>query len=150
MTGESSLQIRSSGLRYGAIMSETLHRCMTKATTAEGDDVRRGLSWVLSRRGTLKVTTDALICGDWNIPYAEISDAVLFSLRGAVFPGYVLRVKSGSQIYQFGLNPGKYWKGELPFECERDSARIGRSWFSTTVRVLLIGYIVYRLWRWLT
>jgi hypothetical protein len=89
---------------------------MTKATTAEGDDIRRSLSWVLSRRGILQVKTDSLVCGSWTIPYSEISEAVLFSLRGVVFPGYVLRVKSGNQIYQFGLNPGRFWRGDLPFE----------------------------------
>jgi hypothetical protein len=134
-------------------MSEILHRCMTKATTAEGDDIRRGFNWMLSRRGMLKVTTASLVCGDWTIPYDDISQAVLFSIRGAIFPCYVLRVKSGNRIYQFGLNGGKwgkFWKGELPFECERDSARIGYSWFSATVRILLVGYAAYLLWQWLT
>jgi hypothetical protein len=122
---------------------------MTKATTAEGDDIRRSLSWVLSRRGILQVKTDSLVCGSWTIPYSEISEAVLFSLRGVVFPGYVLRVKSGNQIYQFGLNPGRFWRGDLPFECQRDSTRIRYSMFSTAVRIFLVGYIVYILWQWL-
>ena len=131
-------------------MSEVLHRCMTKATTAEGDDVRRSLSWVVSRRGFLEIRDDSLVCGDWTIPYADISEAVLFSLRGAIFPGYVLRIKSGNQLYQFGLNSGKFWRGELPFACERESARIGYSWFSTAVRIFLLGYVVYTLWQWIT
>ena len=131
-------------------MTDVLHSCMTKATTAEGDDVRRGISWIFSRRGRLKVTTDALVCGDWTIPYSDISEAVLFSLPGAIFPGYVLRVKSNSQIYQFGLNGGNFWQGELPFKCKRESTSLGYSWFSATVRILFVSYVVYRLWQWLT
>ena len=34
-------------------MSEPIHRCLTKATTAEGRDVRRSLSWIVSRRAFL-------------------------------------------------------------------------------------------------
>jgi hypothetical protein len=35
---------------------------MTKATTAEGEDVRRSLNWAVSRRGILEVREDALLC----------------------------------------------------------------------------------------
>ena len=60
-----------------AFMSDILHRCMTKATTAEGDDVCRGLGWVLSRRGKLKVATDSLVCGIW---YFAITVLLLVAL----------------------------------------------------------------------
>ena len=55
-----------------AFMSDILHRCMTKATTAEGDDVCRGLGWVLSRRGKLKVAKDSLVCGIWHFPISVL------------------------------------------------------------------------------
>jgi hypothetical protein len=58
-------------------MSKPLHRCMTKATLAEGDEIRRSMSWAFARRGFLEIWPDALACGDWVIPYSEIDEAVL-------------------------------------------------------------------------
>lgn len=129
-------------------MSELLHRCITKATTAEGDDIRYSLNWVLARRGTLKVWTDALVCGDWRIPYSEIEEAVLIRTSQMFIPGYVLRVKSHGAIYQFGLNLGRYWTRELPFPVRREKARLGYSRFSIILRVvIIIAIVAYVLWR---
>jgi hypothetical protein len=124
-------------------MAQVLHTCMTKATTAEGEDIRHSLNWVVSRRGTLRVTSDALECGNWRIAYDDIDEAVLFRTRQAFIPCYVLRVRSHGRIYQFGLNPGSYWKGDLPFPVQRENARLGFSWFSVVVRVFLIGVLLY-------
>lgn len=127
-------------------MAELLRRCMTKATTAEGDDVRHSLNWVLSRRGTLKIYTDRMECGDWVIPYSDIDEAVLFRTRQLLIPGYVLRVKSRGVIYQFGLNPSRFWAGELPFPARREQVRLGYSWYSITIRIILVGSVVYWVW----
>ncbi len=124
-----------------------LHKCRTKATTAEGDNVRHSLSWVFSRRAILQVWPDRLVCGDWAIPYSEIEEAVLFETRANfIIPCYVLRVKVGFSIYQFGLNPSSFWKGELPFAVTRESMRAQFSPFSVGVRVALIGYVIYLIW----
>ena len=128
-------------------MAKPLHRCMTKTTTAEGDCVRHSLNWVLSRRGILEIGTDALACGDWRIPYSEIDDAVLYSVRQMLIPGYVLLIRSQGVVYQFGLNWGRFWSGEMPFPVRRESARLGYSWYSIAVRVALLGLVVYWLWR---
>lgn len=128
-------------------MSHLLHRCMTKATTAEGDDIRRSLNWVLSRRGLLKVFDDNLECGDWSIAYTEIDDAVLFRTRQMLIRCYVLRIKTRGTVYQFGLNPGRYWSGELPFPVSRESAVLGYSWYSIIIRVVAIAALIYLLRR---
>jgi len=67
---------------------------MVKATTAEGDDIRRSFNWATARRGILKVMSDSLVCGDWIIPYDQIEDATLFSFWSLYLPGYILRVKT--------------------------------------------------------
>ncbi|MFO0898059.1 MAG: hypothetical protein U0836_11605 [Pirellulales bacterium] len=118
---------------------------MTKATTAEGDTVRRSLNWALARRGTLEVWTDALRFKDWQIPYAQIDEAVLHSIWQGLLPGFVLVVKSKGTIYQFGLNYGKFWKGELPFAVDRASGQMGCSWGSILLRVLLVAAALYYL-----
>jgi hypothetical protein len=131
-------------------MGELLHRCMTKATTAEGNDIRHSLNWVLARRAFLKVFLDRLECGDWIIRYNEIDEAMLFRTRQMLIACYVLRIRSKHRIYQFGLNPGRFWAGELPFPLKRETGSLGYSWFSTVLRVLLFLMILYYVWRWLS
>jgi hypothetical protein len=120
---------------------------MTKATTAEGDDIRRSINWVVSRRGRLNVFDDALECGDWRISYDAIDEAVLFSTRQMMIPCYVLKVVSAGKIYQFGLNPNSYWKGEMPFPVVREKMRLKYSWFSFSVRAALIACVAYFVWK---
>lgn len=124
---------------------------MTKATTAVGDQRMYGPRWVAARRGRLKVYDDRLECGDWRIDFDEIEDAVLFSFRSFFFriPGYVLTVETPERTYHFGLGGwGRFWKGELPFGLRRETGRLGFSWFSIAVRVVLFGYVAYLLWQW--
>jgi hypothetical protein len=127
-------------------MSKLLYKCMTKATTTEGDNIRYSLNWVFSRRGFLQVFADHLECGNWVIPYSEIQEAVLVRTRQMLIPGYVLRVKARGQIYQFGLNPSKFWTGELPFRVTREESPLSYSWFSIVIRVAAIAMAVYLLW----
>ena len=119
---------------------------MTKATAAEGDDVRRLQNWLLSRGGILVVGTDSLACGNWRVPYDVIDEAVLFRVRHMFIPGYVLRIKTRDTTYQFGLNWGRFWSRELPFPVRRERARLGFSWYSLAVRVALLGVFASMLW----
>ena len=152
-----SITSRSSGRGFdvrrlkGCPMSELLHKCMTKATTAGGDQRKYGPSWVISRRGSLEVFDDHLECGDWHIAYSEINNAVLCSFRSFFLriPGYILTVETENGTYHFGLNGrGRFWKGELPFAARRERGRLGFSWFSIVIRLILVGYIAYLVYRW--
>jgi hypothetical protein len=119
---------------------------MTKATTAEGEELRHSLSWVMARRAILKVTPSALICGDWEIPYDQIDEAVLFSIWDT-FPGFVLRVRANGMIYQFGVNWNPFWKKELPFPVSREKGELGYSAFSISIRLAVFGYAIYWIWK---
>jgi hypothetical protein len=119
---------------------------MTKATTAEGDGIRHSVNWVVSRRGILEVRPDALASGDWVIPYSEIDEAILYSVKQMFIPGYVLLVRSRGVTYHFGLNWGRFWTRDLPFPVRRERARLGYSWYSIAVRVALLGALAYWLW----
>ena len=121
---------------------------MTKGTTAEGENLGRSLNWVVARRGILKVMPDALVCGDWRIPYEQIDEAELFTIR-SIFPGFLLRVRTGDTIYQFGLNWNPFWKKELPFPVTREKVNLKYSIFSIVVRVALLGYAVYAISKYL-
>jgi hypothetical protein len=133
-------------------MSKLLHKCMAKATTAEGDQRKYRPNWITSRRGSLKVFDDHLECGDWRIGYSEIKNAVLYSFRSFFLriPGYILTVDTEDRTYHFGLNGwGRFWKSELPFAAKREKGELGFTWFSIVVRLILVGYIGYIAWRWI-
>ena len=128
-------------------MSELLHKCITKATIAEGDQLKFGPNWIAARRAMLKVFDDHLECGDWRIDYEDIITATLYSVRAQFFlPAFVLRVETGSTTYHFGLNAGSFWKGDLPFPVQREKARMRYSPFSIAVRVIFLSGIVYFVW----
>lgn len=124
-----------------------LFRCMTKATTAEGDDIRRSFNWVTARRGILKVYDDHLELGSWHLPYSDFDEAILFSVRQTFIPGYVLRIKSQGTIYQFGLNYNRFWKQNLPFSVERRAMKLKLSWFSLGMRAVSLIFLGYLLWQ---
>ena len=127
-----------------------LHRCMTKATTAEGDDIRRSLNWVMARRGILKVYDNHLELGSWHLSYSDFDEAILFSIRQTLIPGYVLKIKTQGTIYQFGLNYNRFWKKELPFAVERRAMKLKLSWFSMTIRVVSLAGLGYLIWQFFT
>lgn len=128
-------------------MSAPIYKCMTKATTAEGDQMEHGPNWLRSRRARLKVFDDRLECGDWILPFSDIREAVLFRICSTLFiPGYVLRVQTEQRTYHFGLNAGSFWKGELPFAVKRETGKVGHSAFSIVLRVMLLGYLIYLIW----
>lgn len=130
-------------------MSVPIHKCMTKAVVAQGDQMECGPSWVMSRRVSLRLFDDRLECGDWIIPYAEIRDATLSSFRTPILriPGFVLAVRTDTKTYHFGLSNGDFWNGELPFDVERRKASLRLSLFSLLARVAVISGTLYLLWR---
>ena len=128
------------------MMSERpIFRAFSKGTTAEGDDVRRSVNWAVARRGWLHVFPDRLQMGDWVIPYSTIQAATLFRLK-TLLGGYVLRVKTASQTYQFGLNPWALWGKQLPFPHSVESAPVRHSALSIALRIFLLLYLL----AWLT
>jgi len=126
-----------------SIQTEPIHRCMTKGVHGAADQFEYGLGWVTSRRATLKVFRDRLECGNWTIPFSSIEQAVLFETKQWFIPCYVLKVRTNDSTYQFGLNPGKFWSGELPFEVERQKGRLKYSAFSIAIRVVLAAGIIW-------
>ena len=124
-----------------------LFRCMTKATTAEGDDIRRSLNWITARRGILKIYDNHLELGSWHLHNSDFDEAILFSVRQTFIPGYVLRIKSQGTIYQFGLNYNRFWKQELPFSVEHRSMKLKLSWFSLIIRAVSLIFLGYLLWQ---
>jgi len=132
-------------------MSNLIFKCVTKATTDEGEQRKYGPNWVTSRRSTLKVFEDHIECGNWQISFDEIENAVLFSFKSLFLriPGYILTIESADRTYHFGLNGwAKFWRRELPFPAKREFGKIKMSWFSICLRLILVGYIGYSVFQW--
>jgi len=118
----------------GNVMSDVLHKCRVKAIRSKGISVNLGVKWGFSRRGILKVFGDRLECGNWNIPYSAITEAVLRSMPWLLTKAHVLVVRTAETTYQFGLNPSSFWRGELPFTVKRQEGGL----FWTVVNVVRI------------
>lgn len=126
-----------------------LYRCMTKGVKDAPESFEYGPSWVTARRGMLSVHPDRLECGDWTIPYPDISRAVLFKTSSMFIPCYILKVKTATHSYQFGLSGNAFWSTDLPFPVTREKGRLRYSKFSFAARVALVAGVIwyfYELW----
>ena len=133
-------------------MTQPIHICMTKAIIADGDQLETGPQWITSRRAKLRLFDDHLVCGDWNVRYDDIGEAVLALFRSPILriPGYILSARTNTHTYHFGLNGWRYWNGELPFPVTRRKTRLRMSWISIAARAIIIGYIAYVVFQWAT
>jgi len=122
---------------------EALHQCMTKGVKGAAEEFERGMSWVTSRRGTLKLFQDRFECGNWTVSYEDLTDAVLFKTKQCFITCYILKLRTSDTTYQFGLNPNKYWEGELPFEVTRESGRLKYSMLSLLSRLALLAVVIW-------
>lgn len=122
-----------------------IYRCWTKATDREPGLPRYSFSWLVSRRGWLRVFTDRLECGDWVIPAATVTRATLQAAGLA----QVLIVATGERTYQFGLNPWCRITQHLPFGVTTERLTLQYSRFSILLRVAVLLSLVYLVVRWI-
>jgi len=128
-------------------MGKVLERFMVKAIKADGEDFKRSSKWVLARRGRLIVKEDEIQMNKWVFPYSEIDEAVLFKTKTLfLITCYILMIKFKGNIYQFGLNPNKFWEGELPFAVNRQEGKTGYSPFSVIIRVVAAIFILVAIY----
>lgn len=130
-------------------MSETIYRCWAKATKREQGKPRLSLNWALSRRAWFKIFPDRIQCGDWVLPLDEVKGAVLYEGRQSWIPVRVLKLQTERGTYQFGFNPWVTVERHLPFPFSREKIRLKYSIFSMVVRVALVLYLGFLIWRWL-
>jgi len=130
-------------------MSDVIHKCRVKAIRSKGTGVSLGLKWVFARRGSLKVFSDRLECGNWHIPYSAITEAILQSTPWLWTKAHVLVVRTTETTYQFGLNPGSFWRGELQFAVKRQEG--GLFWtIVNIVRIIIFAALLILLLKSLT
>lgn len=115
---------------------------VTKARKMEADSpVQYEFEWVSSRRGMLILTETSLFCGDWEIPLAMVSEAVLLGLTG----GYVRKISTvAGDHYQFGLNKSRAWESQSVLPLTQRKGSIVYSTQSLILRaIVLMGGLWY-------
>jgi len=122
-------------------------RFWTKATTRESGPPRRSASWITARRAWLEVFANRVECGNWIIPFESVEGAVLYTGRQWFIPMSVLELRTSTATYQFGLNPWARPERHLPLEVERQEVRLGTSAFSLLLRIVLVAYLAFLVWR---
>jgi hypothetical protein len=127
-----------------------MKRFWTKATTHEAGAPRHSHHWVAAKRAWFTILPDRIECGNWVIPSAAVTKAVLYTGHQFFVPVSVLELQTTDATYQFGFNPWVHVHKHLPFEVETQTVRFRYSVFSLAVRALLLGYIAFLLWRWLS
>ena len=128
-------------------MTDPIYQCWTKATDAESGAPRYSANWALARRARFRIYPERIECGDWVIPAGEVREAVLYEARQWFIPVYVLALSTERRTWQFGFNPWCKVAAHLPFAFRRERVRLRYSPFSIAVRVLLVGYLAFLLWR---
>lgn len=116
----------------------------TKARLLKNDEeIKYGLGWIFSRRGTLILTEDKLICNDWQILISDIKKASILKFQGFFSKGLVLKIKTkDNKNYHFGLIDDPVWENQNVLLFEIDTQKIKYSWFSILVRILLLIWLI--------
>lgn len=124
-------------------MSKVIKSFMVKC--AKSDKMAIGppsFKWALASRGTLYVTEDALVFKNWKKKYSDIDEALLVRAPWLWTHSYMLMIRSGDGIHQFGLNPNKYWDGDLLFQVRREEAgTIGMIY--NIIRIIVYAVLAY-------
>lgn len=127
-------------------MERPLYRCMTKATNRELGEPRLSQNWLWSRRGWFKVFPDRVACGDWDIPFSEIQEVVLYRSRWSFMPVSVLKIRVAGETYQFGFNPWAHPEAHLSIPYREENVKLRLSLFSFAVRAISILVLLYLVW----
>lgn len=98
---------------------------------------------MLARRDWLKIYDDRIECGIWEIPYAEVKEAIVYKTRQGFIPVKILVLSTEDGNFQFGVNPWSNPFRHMAIPLRQESMKLEYSLFSTAIRVLVVGYLVY-------
>ena len=99
--------------------------------------------WITSRRGTLILTADRLVCGSWEIPIATITEATLLQYDKRTTSGFILDIYANNEHYQFGLLYDPVWTQQTVLKLKVKNEKLEYSGFSIILRV---GFLIVFVW----
>ena len=117
----------------------------SKGIMTKGDnEVKRGLDWARSQRAVVLLTDKRIKCGQWNIPLEKIESSELVKINTTFGPGQVLKIRTKDQNnFQFGMQMNREWTDQDVLPMALEKRKLKNSLFSITIRLILIGYILY-------
>jgi len=112
--------------------------------TKQDGRVTRGADWVISQRAVLMLTSKEIVCGKWTIPIDQIQSSQLLKIRSLFGGGAVLKIQTteGTDC-QFGMQINSEWIEQKIIPLTYEQAKINHSPFSTAVRIIAIGCLIY-------
>ncbi|MEM7261539.1 MAG: hypothetical protein AAF488_06065 [Planctomycetota bacterium] len=128
-------------------MTEPTYRCWTKGTTGESGSPRYSPSWAGARRAWFEIYQDRVVCGDWEIPFADVTQATVFRTSQMFIPVTVLQLVTESKTYQFGFNPWAKPIEHLKLPMNEERVRLKMSPFRVVLRIAAIAYLIYYFWQ---
>lgn len=111
-------------------------------------EVDTGAKWIVSRRAVAILSDQRIKCGDWDIPLEEIESAELINLRGLISKGQLLNISTRDNIgYQMGMQLNPDWLNSDQLNLQYVNKKIKISTFSWLMRIVLILYLVYHVYK---
>lgn len=111
-------------------------------TTLE-QSIQHGVSWLKAQRAVFMLTTEKIVCGKWCILLEDIERAELLKIRG----GQVLKITTkDQQHYQFGMQHNQQIENQKHMPLIIKKGKVGYSFFSIVIRVILVLQILYFLY----
>ena len=126
---------------------EVLYRCWSKATCREKGLPRRSENWAFSRRAWFNVLRDRITCGDWTIPFDQVTEAIAYRTSSMFIPVTILELRTEENSYQFGFNPWAHPLQHLDLDYREEHVKLGTSPLSLLIRLAAIGLLVYAVVR---
>lgn len=101
-------------------MPDARYTCWTKVTDRLSGPPRLSLRWLSARRGWFRIFDDHVACGDWQIPFDSVEQAIAYRFVGPLLlPATVLEIQTRDKTYQFGFLPWAQPLQHVPFGIEQ-------------------------------
>ncbi len=116
--------------------------------TNESQEITRGINWVTSQRAVLMLTNKNIICGKWIVPLDIIRTAKLTKISSLFGNGQVLTIETkDNKNYQFGMQINPEWINQDALPLKLEKGNVKNLLFSIILRIIILGYIVYQIYR---
>lgn len=114
--------------------------------TKQNNDITRGADWIVSQRAVIMLTEKLIVCGKWQIPIDNISNATLVKIKSLFGGGQVLKIDTkDNESYQFGMQVNDEWINQNTLNLTVENGKVKTSPFSWVIRIVAVGYLIYLL-----
>lgn len=114
--------------------------------TKQNDNITRGADWIVSQRAVILLTEKQIVCGKWQIPIENITNATLVKIKSLFGGGQVLKIDTNdNENYQFGMQVNDEWINQNTLNLTVENGKVKTSPFSWIIRIVAVGYLIYLL-----